>query len=138
MKEFTEKEKLSVLILSYIAKHKLNGSASVDLLDLLKLIVPEDNNLHSLTLSEIKETLGNCVTNIYDYCGKCFSVFPTDENIYQCSTTDSEGKQCTGLRYRGNSQNQAKKQRNLYFVTVSIEQQLSKLLERDGIWTKLQ
>jgi len=41
----------------------LNGSASVDLLDLLKLIVPEDNNLHSLTLSEIKETLGNCVTN---------------------------------------------------------------------------
>jgi len=91
-----------------------------------------------VTLSEIKETLGKCVTNIYDYCEKCFSISPTDENIYQCSTTDSEGKQCTGLRYRGNLQNQAKKQRNLYFVTVSIEQQLSKLLERDGIWTKIQ
>lgn len=34
VKEFSEKEKLSVLILSYIAKHKLNGSASVDLLEL--------------------------------------------------------------------------------------------------------
>ena len=28
--------------------------------------------------------------------------------------------------------------RNLYFVSVSIEQQLSKLLERDGIWAKIQ
>lgn len=138
MKEFTEKEKLSVIILSYIAKHKLNGSASADLLEVLKLIIPEDNNLHSLTLSEIKETLGNCVTNVYDYCGKCFSIFPADENTYQCSSTDNEGKQCLGLRYRGSLQNQSRKQRNLYFVTVSIEQQLSKLLERDGIWTKIQ
>ena len=138
VKEFNEKEKLSVLILSYIAKHKLNGSASVDLLDLLKLIVPENNNLQSLTLTQINEALGNCVTNIYDYCGKCFSIFPKDENTYQCSTTDGEGKQCTGLRYHGNLRNQAKKKRNLYFVTVSMEQQLSKLLERDGIWTKIQ
>ena len=138
VKEFTEKEKVSVLILSYIAKHKLNGSASMDLLDLLRLIVPEDSNLHSLTLSEIKETLGNCVTNVYDYCGLCFTIFPMDDKIYQCSTTDSEGKQCTGLRYRGNLRNQAKKQRNLYFVTVSLEQQLSKLLERNGVWTKIQ
>lgn len=138
VKEFTEKEKLSVLIPSYIAKHKLNGSASVDLLDLLKLIVPEDNNLHSLTLTQINEALGNCVTNIYDYCGKCFSIFPKDDNSYQCSTIDGEGQQCTGLRYRGNLRRQAKKQRNLYFVTVSMEQQLSKLLERDGIWTKIQ
>ena len=138
VKEFTEKEKLSVLILSYIAKHKLNGSASVELLDLLKLIVPEDNKLHSLTLTQINEALGNCVTNIYDYCGKCFSIFPKDDNSYQCSTIDGEGQQCTGLRYRGNLRRQAKKQRNLYFVTVSLEQQLSKLLERDGIWTKIQ
>ena len=138
VKEFSEKEKLSVLILSYIAKHKLTGSASVDLLDLLKLIVPEDNNVHSLTLTQINETLGNCVTNIYDYCGKCFSIFPKDENSYQCSTIDGEGQQCTGLRYRGNLRNQAKKQRNLYFVTISMEQQLCKLLERDGIWTKIQ
>ena len=57
VKEFTEKEKLSVLILSYIAKHKLNGSASVDLLDLLKLIVPEDNNLQSLTLTKLTKHL---------------------------------------------------------------------------------
>lgn len=138
VKEFTEKEKLSVLILSYIAKHKLNGSASVDLLDLLKLIVPDDNNLHSLTLTQINEALGNCITNVYDYCGKCFSIFPKDDNSYQCSTIDGEGQQCTGLRYRGNLRSQAKKQKNLYFVTVSIEQQLSKLLERDGIWTKIQ
>ena len=38
-----------VLTLSYIAKQKLNDFASVDLLDLLKLLVLEDNNLHSLT-----------------------------------------------------------------------------------------
>lgn len=138
VKEFTEKEKLSVLILSYIAKHKLNGSASVHLLDLLKLIVPEDNNLHSLTLTQINEALGNCVTNIYDYCGKCFSIFPKDDNSYQCSTIDGEGQQCTGLRYRGNLRRQAKKQRNLYFITVSMKQQLSKLLECDGIWTNIQ
>lgn len=138
VEEFTEKEKLSVLILSYIAKHKLNGSAFVDLLVLLKLIVPEHDNLISLSLSEIKETLGDCVTNVYDYCGKCFSIFPTDDSVYQCSTTDIEGKQCAGLRYRGNLRNQPKKQKNLYFVTVSLEQQLSKLLERDGIWKKIQ
>jgi len=42
------------------------------------------------------------------------------------------------LRYRGNSHNQVKKQRNLYFVAVSVEQQLSKLLERTGIWAKIQ
>lgn len=32
----------------------------------------------------------------------------------------------------------AKKQRNLYFVTVSIEQQVGKSLEVNGIWTKNQ
>ena len=133
-----EKEKLSLLILSYIARYKLSGSASADLLDLLKLIAPGDNTLQSLVLSEIKETLGDCILNVYDYCGKCFSIFPKDENIYQCNTTDGGGNQCTGLRYRGNAHNQPKKRRNLYFVTVSVEQQLTKLLERSGIWTKIQ
>ena len=114
-----EKEKLSLLILSYIARYKLSGSASADLLDLLKLITPGDNTLQSLVLSEIKETLGDCILNVYDYCGKCFSIFPKDENIYQCNTTDGGGNQCTGLRYRGNAYNQPKKRRNLYFVTVS-------------------
>ena len=131
-------ESLSLVILSYIAKYKLSGSASVDLLDLLKLIAPKDNILQSLTLNGIKETLGDCIVNIHDYCGKCFSIFPKDESVSQCATTDGNGDQCTGLRYRGNSRNQVKKQRNLYFVSVSIEQQLSKLLERDGIWAKIQ
>ena len=58
--EFTEKVKLSVIILSYIAKHKLNRSASADLLEDLKLIAPEDDNLDSLTLSEIQEIIGDC------------------------------------------------------------------------------
>lgn len=111
----TEKERLSLIILSYIAKYKLSGSASVDLLDLLKLITPEDKTLQSLTLSDIKETLGDCIVNLHDYCGKCFSIFPKDETIYQCSTTDSEGNQCTGLRYRGNSHNQVKKTEKLLF-----------------------
>lgn len=78
----TEKERLSLIILSYIAKYKLSGSASVDLLDLLKLITPEDKTLQSLTLSDIKETLGDCIVNLHDYCGKCFSIFPKDETIY--------------------------------------------------------
>lgn len=134
----SEKEKLSLLILSYIAKYKLSGSASVDLLDLLKLIAPEDNTLRSLSLSDIKETLGDCIVNVYDYCGKCFSIFPKDENICQCNTTNSGGYQCSGLRYRGSLNNQVKKHRNLYFVTVSVEQQLTKLLERSGIWMKIQ
>ena len=138
VKVLSDKEKLSLLILSYIAKFKLSGSASVDLLDLLKLIAPEDTTLQSLTLNEIKETLGNCVINVYDYCGKCFSIFPKDKNIYQCNTTDSGGNQCRGLRYRGSLRNQAKKQRDLYFVTVSLEQHLTKLLERDDIWAKIQ
>ena len=102
-----------MFILSYIAKHKLNGSASVDLLDLLKVIVPDDYNLHSLTLTQINEAVGNCVTKVYDYCGKCFSIFPKDDNSYQCSTIDGEGQQCTGLRYCGNLQSQAEKQKNL-------------------------
>lgn len=138
VKVLSEKEKLSLLILSYIAKFKLSGSASVDLLDLLKLIAPEDTTLQSLTLSEIKETLGDCIINVYDYCGKCFAIFPKDENIYQCNTADSGGNQCTGLRYRGRLRNQAKKQRTLYFVTVSLEQHLTKLLERGDIWAKIQ
>ncbi|PFX13893.1 hypothetical protein AWC38_SpisGene21989 [Stylophora pistillata] len=134
----SEKEKLSILILSYIAKHKLSGSASVDLLDLLKFIAPKDNTLLSLTLSEIKETLGDCIVNVFDYCGKCFSIFPKDESVYRCNTTDNGGNQCADLRFGGNLGNQAKKQRNLYFVTVSIEQQLTKLLERNSIWMKIQ
>ena len=69
MKEFTEKEKLSVLTLSYIAKPKLNDFACVDLLDLLKLLVLEDNNLHSFTWTQSKGVLGNFFTNIYDYSG---------------------------------------------------------------------
>ena len=72
---------LSLVILSYIAKYKLSGSASVDLLDLLKLIAPKDNILQSLTLNGIKETLGDCIVNIHDYCGKCFSIFPKDESV---------------------------------------------------------
>ena len=107
-------------ILSYIAKHTLNGSASTDLLDIFKLVVPEDKTLHSLTLTQLNEALGNCITNIYDYCGKCFTIFPKDDNSHQCRTTDGEGQQCTGLRYRGNLRSQAKKQRSLYF-TISME-----------------
>ena len=42
------------------------------------------------------------------------------------------------MRYRGGITNQTKRQRNLYFVTVSVEQQLTRLLERDGIWKKIQ
>ena len=44
----------------------------------------------------------------------------------------------TGLRFRGGLRNQAKKQRDLYFVTVSLEQHLTKLLKRDDIWAKIQ
>ena len=113
MKEFTEKEKLSVLTLSYIAKQKLNDFTPVDLLDLLKLLVLEDNNLHSLTWTQSKGVLGNCFTNIYDYSGKIFSIFAKDDNFYQCSTIDGEENQCTGLHYGGNLQSPAKKQRNL-------------------------
>ena len=115
----SEEERLSLIILFYIAKYKLSGSASVDLLDLLKLIAPEDNTLQSITLSDIKETQGDCIGNLHDYCGKCFSIFPKDATIYQCSTTDSDGNQCTGLHYRGNSHNQVKKQRNLCFDCFS-------------------
>ena len=71
-KDFSEDEKLGIVILAYIAKHKLNGSASVDLMDLLKLVAPENTNLQSLTLNQVKETLGDCIVNVYDYCGKCF------------------------------------------------------------------
>jgi len=60
----------------------LSGSASADLLDLLKLIAPEDNTLQSLTLSDIKETVGDCTVNLHDYCGKCFSIFPKDERLF--------------------------------------------------------
>lgn len=41
VKVLIDKEKLSLLILSYIAKFKLSASASVDLLDLLKIIAPD-------------------------------------------------------------------------------------------------
>ena len=47
-REFTEYQRVSVLILSYIAKHKFNGSTSSDHLDLLKLIAPGDKHLDTV------------------------------------------------------------------------------------------
>ena len=87
-------------------------------MDLLKLVAPENANLQSLTLNQVQETLGDCIVNVYDYCGKCFSVFPRHESIYQCSTKGDGGNQCMRLRYSGGISNQTKRQRNLYFLTV--------------------
>jgi len=66
----TERDELCMIILSYVSKHKLSGTASQDLINLLRIIDPKYFQIHHLSIEKIKQTLGNCEVNLYDYCGQ--------------------------------------------------------------------
>ena len=89
---FSVQENACMAILALISRHCMTTEAAKDILDLLKLICPENVTVQSLSLSNVQQVCGNCELFIYDICERCLALFPKDrEDQVICSTEGCDG-----------------------------------------------
>jgi len=89
--DYPEVKKISMAMMSYMSRHILTNEATKDLIELIKVIVPEHKQFKSLSLSAVQEVCGQCEIKVYDICEVCLFIFPDDSQIYRCSSQGCEG-----------------------------------------------
>lgn len=129
MPVLTECEEKYMTFLAYSSRHCLNTEAVNDLINLFAVHNPQETDIKNASFSKMKSAIGDIKAKIYDFCIKCHSLFPEDENITECGVPN-----CKGLRFKGTKTQQALKQRKSYFACTAIEQQIKDILERRGMW----
>lgn len=91
-KTFPAQQYASMAILSLIARHCMTTEAAKDIIDLLKVLCPENDTLQSLNYTNVQQVCGNCELYIYDICERCLTLFPTErEDQVNCSTLGCNG-----------------------------------------------
>lgn len=107
----------------FAARHNLSDTAIKDLLTLLQLHMPQDN-LGETNINDLKNKCGfnKSYLKFHLYCGACKKLF--SEDTENCKTPG-----CTGMK----SDSQCKK----YFITSDLKQQLTEILQREGIWKEI-
>ena len=113
--------------LAYANRHCLNREAVNHLMELFAINASGERE--NATASKIMNTVRETNAKLYDFCAKCFSLYPDDDSIFHCVLPT-----CTGLRYKGDLTKQELKQRKSFFACTEIEYQLKNILERKGIW----
>ena len=89
---FPVQESACMAILTLIARHCITAEAAKDIIDLLKILSPENDLLQSLRYANVQQVCGNCELCIYDICEKCLALFPKDrEDEVTCSTSGCNG-----------------------------------------------
>ena len=133
-KNMSEQELHALALASFIVRHNLTGSATDDLIKLIKALCPGMKTIENRTKQDIFGKTDQMNVRVVHYCQRCDTPFPDDKDIYRC-TTDN----CTGLRYKGGTQRQLRKSRKprRSFVMGDIDSQLAKILERNGIWQSI-
>lgn len=91
-KTFSAQENACMAILALISRHCMTAEAAKDILDLLKLICPENVRVQSLSYTNVQQVCGNCEIFIYDICERCLALFPKDrDDQVICSTEGCDG-----------------------------------------------
>ena len=80
-KTFSAQENACMPILALISRHCMTTEAANDILDLLKLICPENVTVQSLNFTNVQQLCGNCELFIYDICERCLLFFLKTERI---------------------------------------------------------
>ena len=91
-KSFSAQEEACMAILSLIARHCITTEAAKDIIDLFKLLCPENELLQSLSYANVHQVCGNCPVFVYDICERCLGLFPANvEDQVMCSTPGCDG-----------------------------------------------
>ena len=91
-KTFSAQENACMAILALISRHCMTTEAAKDILDLLKLICPENVTVQTLNFTSVQQVCGNCEIFVYDICERCLALFPKDrEDQVICSTVGCDG-----------------------------------------------
>ena len=120
---------------AFIVKHNLTGTTTRDLIDLIKALCPDDHQISQLSKQQLFNLADLSGVKMVHYCRTCNARFPEDPNTYNCITEN-----CPGLRYKGGSEAQmsCKRQPYSFFVMGNVATQLTKILERQHMWTSIQ
>ena len=91
-KTFSAQETACMAILALISRHCVTTEAAKDIIDLLKVLCPENETLKSLTYANVQQVCGNCELFVFDVCEKCLCLFPTElQDQVTCSTPGCDG-----------------------------------------------
>ena len=89
---FSAQETACMAILALISRHCITTEAAKDIIDLVKVLCPENETLQSLSYTDVQRVCGNCEVFVYDICEKCLALFPTNlEDQVMCSTPGCNG-----------------------------------------------
>jgi hypothetical protein len=125
----SDKDSTALSILSCFLRNNLSTSASKDILQTFKNILPDVRELQEISFQTIWSKIDCSGVKEFHYCTTCDSLFPfSDENDFKCNN------QCPGLRYKGMIEDQLKKGRQPRgsFLIADIEKQLEHLLQTPG------
>lgn len=114
-----------LLLSAYATAHKISGVAFQQLLDVIRLHLPEKSICEENVL-QLKEKLANEEIVFYDICRKCGSVYK--DNVVTCSTPGCGTIKVSDISDR----------KRLCFATGNCQKQLINILERQGNMEKLQ
>ena len=133
--KLTEREMQSLALAAFVVRHNLTGAATNDLCKLVKSLCPDNEYLKELSNQEVLNLTENTSVKVVHYCHYCGNTFPEDPDIFDCPTDG-----CNGLRYIGGNRRQTRKSRrpNRAFVMGDIASQLTKLVQRHGMWDSIQ
>ena len=82
---FTEEERTSMALFSFIARHRLSNEAGKDLLELLKVVkAGDETSVEQLTYLRARGVCGSCNIRVVDICTRCNSLFPSNEHSFIC------------------------------------------------------
>ncbi|XP_070537055.1 uncharacterized protein [Ptychodera flava] len=132
---YPESEIQRLCIMSCILRHNMSGSASKDMLQLMRILCPDSDNLKKMSYQDIMAASGDADIMTVHYCSICGGQFPEQPDEYLCST---EG--CPGYRYKGplSSQRKENRQPRSCFVLADVKRQLKYILEKKGNWNSVQ
>ena len=91
-KYFSAQQNACMAILALASRHCLTIETAKYIIQLLKVIFPEDETIVNLDDGTVQEVCGKCKVYVYDICEKCLRIFPRDsEEQVQCSTVGCNG-----------------------------------------------
>ena len=90
-REFSEQDTTCMAILWYVSKHCITGEGAKDLIELIKIVCPDNETLKDLNYGKCQEVCGKCEVLVYEKSDVCLQIFPTSEEIYTCSTEGCQG-----------------------------------------------
>ena len=102
-------------IMGFSVRHNCSREAVRDLLTLIDLHLPQNNNVLKSygALKNCIRTFSDDNIKLIEYCEMCYNVWPDDENSFQCLTDG-----CSGRRYRGSAREQERKHKKCFFFNL--------------------